>query len=114
MPDPREERLPKWAQQEIDKLRRDLKYAERKLGTGPGNSNTFTDPHADVQRPLGKSPTVRFWFTEDREHNHSHYIDVRIVDDGPRDPYLQVMAGHTLGITPQSSNVIRVRNTSRY
>lgn len=53
-------RLPKWAQQELSRLERDLEHFQAKLREGPEDSNTFADPYGDAPRPLGASPVIEF------------------------------------------------------
>jgi hypothetical protein len=53
-------RLPKWAQDEIERLQRDLGYAQAKLAEGLEDSDTFADPYGAVMRSLGSGPLIRF------------------------------------------------------
>ena len=93
-------KLPKWAQQELQRLEQDLAHAEEKLAAGPEDSNTFADPYADAARPLGRDTTVEFRFGPET----SEKIQVRI--DGDK---LYVYGGDSLAIAPRSSNAIYVK-----
>lgn len=100
--DARYERLPKWAQQEIVRLERDLAYAKARLADDPGNSRVFADPYSDPPRPLGYDTAIDFRFGE----AWSERITVRIDRGG-----LKLHGGSTLLITPDASNVIHVETS---
>jgi len=53
-------RLPKWAQNRIEVLERNLESARAKLAAGPEDSDTFADIHTAAVRPLGRGTLVRF------------------------------------------------------
>jgi hypothetical protein len=57
-------RLPKWAQTEIRRLREDVVYYKKKASVGPEGSNTFLDPYSEVAKPLGENPTIGFGIWE--------------------------------------------------
>lgn len=97
--DARFERLPKWAQQEIERLERDLAYAKERLAEGDSESRVFADPYADPPRPLGYDTAVEFRFGD----HWSDKIHIRIDGDG-----LKVMGGSRLSITPEAANVVRI------
>jgi hypothetical protein len=90
-------RLPKWAQNEITRLRADLEYNEKKLAAGPADSLVFADPYSDTPRPLG-NPTVEFGTERGRRFR------VRLDADG----LLEVSSDEGLKIQPRASNVIRL------
>lgn len=92
-------KLPKWAQQELGRLERDLEHAQARLAEGPENSNTFADPYADSPRPLGEGTLIEYRFGE----SWGEKFSVRLEGDK-----LYVMGGSTLSIYPQSSNTFRV------
>jgi hypothetical protein len=54
------ERLPKWARDEIVRLRGDVEHLEAKLRCGPADSNAFLNPCSDSPTPLGKDPVIEF------------------------------------------------------
>lgn len=59
-PDPREGKLPRWAQQELDRLRRNLDHAKASRGEGPEGADTFIRDSADGDQPVAKGQTIRF------------------------------------------------------
>jgi hypothetical protein len=62
------ERLPRWAQDDIAALVRDVDRMKRELAAGPEDSDTFVDggwPESP-DRPLGKRPTIK---VEDKKGN---------------------------------------------
>lgn len=54
------DRLPKWAQQEINRLTLRLREANKRLSAGPEDSNVFADPYSDNPTPLGRDALVKF------------------------------------------------------
>lgn len=92
-------RLPKWAQQELYRLERDLESAYARLAEGPENSNTFADPYAKAPRALGDSPMIEFRFGT----KWGEKFQVRLEDD-----HLVISGGSSLAIHPRSSNGINV------
>ena len=95
-------KLPKWAQQEISRLERDLAYARAKLAAGPEDSNTFAEPYGAAPRPLGTGTLIRFQLGDPEDWGG--YIDAHI--EGDR---LVVHSGHSLSVKPWASNVIHVK-----
>ena len=93
-------KLPKWAQQEIDRLERDLVSAYEKLSIGPQDSNTFADIYSSAPRPLGKSPNIDFVFGE----KWSQKFQARLEGDT-----LRVSGGNSIAVFPQSSNVVSIK-----
>lgn len=98
-------KLPKWAQNLIYKLERDLESAHAKLSAGPEDSNTIADPHSDPFRPLGTDTTIRFKVGEEWHE----YIDVRVRTDHKGESYIYLMGGDSISIEPESSNTATVR-----
>jgi hypothetical protein len=113
--DPREDKLPKWAQDQLATLRRKVTDAERRaeearLASGPEDSDTFLHPHDEIPVRLGRGEPVRFQLGE----NYFDYLDVRIKRDRRDGPYLELMSGGgVLALRPQVSNVVRVRVDER-
>lgn len=91
--------LPKWAQNEISRLERDLAYERDKLAQGPENSNTFAEPYATTPRPLGENPNIEFRLGD----KWGDKINVRIEGDK-----LQILGGSRITIFPESSNTFSV------
>lgn len=103
--DPREAKLPQWAQRQIEQLRMRLDEAREKLAGIPrADAVAFTDPFSDYQLPVAKMrDTVRFYVSPSRG-----WIDVRMREDG-NGRYLEVMTSNRTNITPHASNLIEVR-----
>lgn len=96
-------KLPKWAQQEIDRLERNVEYWKARATAGPNNSNTFVrNSHHDDDTPLGAGPIVRFFPGPGR--GWADVVEVNIVGDQVR-----VCGGDLLGIFPSSSNSFTVK-----
>jgi hypothetical protein len=104
--DPREERLPKWAQDALAHARRTAADAlrereEARLATNPDETDTLVDPYGKPPIGLPKGERVRFLTGgSDRD-----WIDVRVDRDG----YLKVMGETRLVIYAQASNVVFMR-----
>lgn len=100
--DERELRLPKWAQQEFDNLRRHLREAKNRLAANPEDSNTFADDYT-TRTPLGRNKRITFYLGEETD-GYRNRIDVQI-EDGK----LYVHGGDgSLRIMPRVSNAIYV------
>ena len=93
--------LPKWAQNELARLERDLEYTRAKLAQAPDDSRVFANPYSDAPQPLGDADV------EFRVNDHDKFkVGLDDVRDGT---VLTVYGGDTLQIEPQASNVVRVR-----
>lgn len=98
-------KLPKWAQIEISRLQRDVKWYKDKLEAGPDNSDTFADPYGRAVRPLGKGPRIAFvGLPGDRQT-----IIARLDRDTDNEPYLEIRGLNSLQIQPRASNVVHIR-----
>lgn len=101
-------KLPRWARDEIQKLRADFANSEDKVRklTGEEPSRVQVDPYAihmsGTVRYLRDHDTVRFYLGDDRRH----YIDVRF-EERNNTIKLQGSRG-PLAVYPQSSNVAAV------
>jgi hypothetical protein len=96
------DRLPKFVQQHITLLERNLKDAYTKIQEGPENSNAWTNPHSDVYcKPIGKNPTIQFG-----DSDGDHFV---VKFDGER---LDIIGygGHSdrMVIAPRGGNCIHV------
>jgi hypothetical protein len=100
-------KLPKWAQQDLERLERDLAHAQNKLTAGPEDSNTFADPYADAPRPLGKGAIIEFSLGERSR------IRTRIEHDHKGNAYVEVNGDDLLTVEPRSGNAIRIRLVDR-
>jgi hypothetical protein len=92
-----ESKLPKYAQQELRRLRRDLEYFKNKLREGPEDSNTFADPFSDAPKPLGEDTIIQFQLNGSK---------VRVRIDGD---VLDVNGGGRLAVYPRGGNAILIR-----
>ena len=120
-PDPREAKLPRWAQDHLATMRRQVEAARRaedaaRLATSPDESDTLLDRYAESDIPigLGVGISVHFLFGEVGDRR-APAIQARlhrpVGRHGPLPVYLELI-GISGGITvsPQSGNVIRVRD----
>lgn len=103
MRDPREEKLPRWAQQELDRLRRKVADAERlaeeaRLATKPEESDAILYPYDEVPVGLGRA-LVRFLLGGDA------YVDARVVHGS-----LELMTDAPgVLVRPRAANVVLVK-----
>lgn len=105
--DPREERLPKWAQEHMNALRNSILTMQRALEQDISNSNTFLKTEHSVEdEALGKSPRVVFKTNNDRPWLNE--FQVHIEDDT-----LRIFAATTMIIKPTSSNMLQIRMEDR-
>jgi hypothetical protein len=120
-PDPREERLPRWARDRINTLRFRLTEAQRsrdeaRLSRGPAEAtDTWIDPYA-TEGPitLPKGERIRFVIKHPEPGRvERDWVDVSVREqsyrDGSTDRWVEVMGGATLALRPSSSNVIQIR-----
>jgi hypothetical protein len=91
-PDPREERLPKWAREALAGLRRKAQAAE--------DSDVIIDPYDETPIRLGKGTRVRFVLGAGWEH----YIEVR-TNSGA----LELHAGTAMAFYPHVTNLAHVK-----
>lgn len=104
----REAKLPKWARDELGRLRRDLEHERERLAQGPEDSDTFADPYSDTPRPLGRKAHIEFRFAE--REGVQCYID----HDHNGKPFLYVYGtGIYLAVEPSSANTLRIRSADR-
>lgn len=108
-------KLPKWAQDRISNLERNLQHAEQQLAIGPEDSDTFANPYGDMIggsaiRPLGRGELVRFVIDEDARR----FFEARIVRENG-DIHLDIRTeGNTrLLVEPRASNLIHIRESER-
>lgn len=109
--DPREERLPKWAQSELERLRMQLREAERTIRDLRGDipdSDTFASVSGVLSEdvPLPRGARVSFRIKGDNQHWDTIYAYLtRSRWDGPR---LYVAGTQPIRVHPQSGNSIAV------
>lgn len=96
-------KLPKWAQDEIRRLRTSVEYWEAQVTQGPEDANTFLSIRGDKLRPLGRNESVVFDFEGGFE------VRARLIKQPGRPEYLDITSVDSgLSVQPQSSNVIKV------
>ena len=107
MADPREEKLPLWAKQEMKNLRSDLEHMQTMLDQFRGEVDTDTFLIDGMKRiPLPKTCGVEFVFGPEYWNTIRCYIG----DNGKSgDKWLDVSGGDCIKIEPRASNVIHVR-----
>jgi hypothetical protein len=102
MADPREARLPKWAQEELAGLRRQV-TRERKLNAElrgeVGETNTHVQNYGSDDQPVTNNARVQFRLGE----RYDQYVTVHVEGDS-----LWLHGGRFLTIHPHVSNAFRV------
>lgn len=102
----REDRLPKWAKEDLRRLRRELDlalselHAHRLNAYGPEDTNTYAEPYSDQPINLPRGTTVEFLLGD----RHEDEIRVRVSKDG-----LDVNGNGGLIVYPRASNSIIIR-----
>lgn len=105
--DPREERLPKWAQDHLNSLRASIRQMQKALEQDINDSNTFLQgPHGIEPEALGKSPRITFKVPTGKAWGDEFNVHV----DGDT---LKVYAATTVLIKPTSSNCLEIRMEDR-
>lgn len=98
-------KLPKWAQQKIDTLERDVAHWKEKATAGPEESDTFV-AFSSERRPLGKRAYIEFQVLPGHRGQITAYLD----DDAGE---LVIHGGDRIMVLPQASNAIRLRMERR-
>lgn len=97
-------KLPKWAQQEIARLERSVEHWQGVASQGSEDSTVFADAYSDAPRPLGEDPVITF------SPIGMGIGSIRVTRSKRGSNVIEVMANEgVLEVSPQSSNVIRVR-----
>lgn len=110
-PDPREDKLPKWAQIELGRLRADLERAEARAQEMAGGTDAVdvaevvADPHAKAPLVLPRGVTVRF---NVRPGEWNGYVDVRLVGDRRGGRWLDVQGADAVAAFPEASNRLQI------
>lgn len=109
--DPREARLPKWAQAELSTLRRRLRDAERHIRDLTGDIDA-TDTYVDSMRcgedrdyPLPPGSKVAYRL---HDRAHSGYVRVYLYHDRWAGTQLHIQGDRSLIIKPSASNTFYV------
>ncbi len=119
--DPREDRLPVWAQTKLEALRRVTQGSLTNLNrylleTAPEESDAVLDPYGNMHlgtgpRGLGERCDVRFPFLHRFGGKAGRTaIDLRISSNFP--DWLQVRGGERLRVEFDASNTLRVQTTT--
>lgn len=102
-PDPREERLPKWARDTLRDLRAENRRLKRNLeGTDPETSRVVLDPYGEARGLGGEYTRVRF-------DDVSALLRGGVVGGLG----LEISADGPLEVFPVATNMIRVRSGQR-
>lgn len=105
--DPREDRLPKWAQDHMNSMRASIRTMQKALEQDVDDSNTFLQgPHEVENEALGNSPRIIFKVSESKAWGDE--FNVHIEGDT-----LKVYAATTVIMKPTSSNCIEIRMEDR-
>lgn len=105
--DPREERLPKWAQDHMNSLRGSIRSMQKALEQDINDSNTFLQcQHPIENEALGKSPRIIFKVPTGKAWGDE--FNVHIEGDT-----LKIYAATTVIMKPTSSNCIEIRMEDR-
>ncbi len=101
--DIRTARLPKWAQQRIATLERNVERLQAKLAEGPSDSDTFAGPYG-TPRPLGRGTSIVFTGGGLASTSSTDRVTVRRQGDGS----LYVMCDESAVVLPRASNAFVV------
>lgn len=107
MPQPQRDltRLPRWVQNRIEVLERNVEHWKEQALAGPENSNTFVSTYPETGKPLGMNPNIDFYLGDRKDWTKR--ISVRI-DERLGVPYLNVQVGAGIVVVPQASNVVHI------
>lgn len=99
-------KLPKWAQQRIETLERNVDYWREKAMDGPADSDTFIRRYIDNGRtkgqPLGKGETIVFVAEQADTYYESRGVEVTRMQDGSIS--VRTIGGGRLAFLPSASN----------
>jgi hypothetical protein len=94
--------LPKFAQDEIRRLRKEVEHWKKEASLGPENSLAFANSYSDAPVPLGPDPDVKFILGDKDIRCTIETTHAGIAE-------LVVYGGDALLIQPRSSNVVHIR-----
>lgn len=109
MTDPREAKLPRWARDELDRLRRELRDLREETDASRPDSRVFLDPY-HTRVPLGPDPHIR-WVLDPNDSDDWIDVDFADVGRGPtirQQGCVRLRSGHSLAVYPEGANGIRV------
>jgi len=103
------DRLPKWAAEEIVRLRNKIDGLNRVISAGPADSNAFLNPYRDFPTPLGKDPTIQFRDGEDPLNGFTvQFKNGEILVQGMAPAY-----DDYLGVFPMSGNYVAIKHVKK-
>jgi hypothetical protein len=105
VPDPRESRLPKWAQEELHRLRRDLAAECQQVEELKGNipdSDTFVIDYLRSNAPLPRGSRIGFYPRPDSDHLRQQ---IQVYCESGR---LRVQGDYALIVRPCASNSLTI------
>lgn len=115
-PDPREDKLPRWAAETLTRLRRRVSDEQRRadaarLAGGPEDTDTVIEPYDEIPVRLPKGQRVRFYvgpqIAREGVDRHRDYIDVRVEPASRLSPArLTLHSGGSIVVRPQVTNVV--------
>jgi hypothetical protein len=109
--DPRESRLPKWAQEELSSLRYKLEVERQRVEEMRGNvpnADTFVRDYTSKDRPLPLGARVAFHTVPD--DGRLRRAIIAHVEDGK----LCIQGDHSFVIHPRASNSVYIEFEERY
>jgi hypothetical protein len=107
----REDRLPRWARDELTKLRSALRDLEEETAKDRPDSRVFLDPYR-TRVPLGPDPHVR-WVMDPNDSDDWIDVDFADVARGPtirQQGCIRVRSGHSLAVYPEGANGVRIES----
>lgn len=104
--DEKEKRLPKWAQQELVRLRANIDRLQNQIDmiNGDAKTNVFMRDGLEM-RPLQSGHEIRLVLGPGLD-----YVDFNIRSNAYTGPCVQVRTGGTMLILPEASNACCIRN----
>lgn len=105
MPDPRESRLPKWAQAELQRLRRELDAERQQVEELKGNipdSDTFVLDYLRSNAPLPRGSRIGFYPKPDNDHLRQQ---IQVYCEAGK---LRVQGDYALIVRPSASNTLTI------
>jgi len=98
-------RLPRWAQDEILRLRANVANLEAKLSAGPDNSNAFLNPNSSAPTPLGRDPYIKYVDDPERGNGFGvQYKDGQLIVQGTGS------WDQTFVVRPQAANAVTIEH----
>jgi hypothetical protein len=115
--EPRFAKLPKWAQQEIVRLERDVQHHERRLAEVSGETSEPSNVEVNARgiqpgrRFLPSGDSVRFWLDPDSDGRARRYVDVAVIGGEVR---VMTSGYGNMLVVPQASNVVYIGEQERH